>query len=473
MAAPPPRFLAQPATTEPSLPAQRRPRHDQLQQVPGAGVAARVHPLAPRPMPPVAFAPAAFAPAPAPTTVGRHAGPRTAAARRPVARHRAVRRRSTRRRVLWGTLLLFVLLIAAGARIAWNAAVAQRESATAMAQSAAVQSDITNGDVPAAQLALADMQRSTRIAADATSGPLWRAAAAVPYLGNSLRTFTGLTRAGDDAARVGLPALLEAAGGLRPESFLRPDGGLDASALVTAREPLGRAIASLSRARADVAVLPDTGLIAPVAQGRADLATSLDVALKTLHNTDVAARVAPDMLGADGSRRYLVTLAMPGQPSGAAGPFVLVDVVAGTPMVAGAGTGTLASVQAGSGVGIDGVVRVTPEALAAVLRSTGPVVTSGGLSVDADTLVGVLNGSSSPGPSPGPAPGPPAARVAFGGQALQATVQSLLSNSAAWNMYLLQDLGTQSASGDLQLTSAHAAEQRQLATTTLSRARPH
>jgi hypothetical protein len=384
------------------------------------------------------------APVVVPAQRGSH---RPAGAHRPAAQGRSRRRPGRRALLLIGLGLGVLLFLAAGARLAWHATHLQRDAAAADSALSAVQAALDSGDPAAGPLALAQAQRAAARAEADTAGPLWRSAAAIPYLGRNLRTSRGLTVAVDRLARHGLPALLGTEGAMQPGSFLRMDGSLDLVPLRNASAPLGVATAEFEAARRSIAALPSTGLVGPVADARRSALAELDQSLSPLRAASIAARVVPSMLGTDGDRRYLVTLRTPSARGAGTKvrAFVALDVVGQRLSVEGHGPA-----PAGLGSRIDGSVDLDGTAMAALVTSLGSVLLPVG-SVTADTVPNVLN-------------------IAGPGDAdlLRTTLNMLVNDPTLLSQDLFRQLGAAAAGGHLTLNSAHPAEQAALRGTSLT-----
>jgi hypothetical protein len=147
-----------------------------------------------------------------------------------------------------------------------------------------------------------------------------RAAAAVPFLGRSLTTTSGLAGGARGVADAGLTvteAMAELPGGL---AALAPSGGgFPVEPLERLAPALRSAERSVARAVALVDATPRTGLLAPVAAARARF---LDLAEPLAHQTAAAAALTerlPAFLGSGAPRRYFLGAANPAEVRGTGG----------------------------------------------------------------------------------------------------------------------------------------------------------
>lgn len=311
---------------------------------------------------------------------------------------------------------------------------AQRHLAAARLGITRLRADLVTGDAVAVDRQVADLRDQTGAARRLTSDPGWRAAAALPFAGPSLRTAAGLAAAADDLATGPLPTVVGTVTGLRAR-LRSPTGGIDLAQLLAARAPLAQASSEVERERAAVARLPARGVIGPVAAGRATLARQLDALSGSLGTAAAAAALAPPMLGADGPRHYFVAFQTNAEARGTGGlvgvfalvtadhgalhldslhsdgdlplfPAPVVDLGPDFAQQWGATYATRLVVNANvsphfpdaaaiwtamwqqhTGQRVDGVVGLDPQALANLLAAVGPVRLPDGGQVSADNVV--------------------------------------------------------------------------------------
>ncbi len=174
--------------------------------------------------------------------------------------------------------------------------------------------------IPEASAALASAGRDAKQARSLTDDPLWRAVAAVPYAGRSLRVVSGVTVAVDEVVRQVLPPALSAADIVGPGRLRRPDGAFDIAAIRRATAPARESEARMRRVQRQVADLP-TGwaVAAPVARGRTELAGQISELGTLLTDVSRALRVAPALLGEERPRRYFIMAQQTSEARGTGG----------------------------------------------------------------------------------------------------------------------------------------------------------
>jgi hypothetical protein len=169
-----------------------------------------------------------------------------------------------------------------------------------------VRSEINAGDLAAAQRTADDLAGHARQAHQDTTGPAWAIAAAVPVGGDPLRTIRGIASAGDALGGHALPALIAARNKLPLGTLRQADGSVDITAIRAAAPFLAEADQSLSTAASTVAAQPGHTWLGVADRARNSIAGPLAGLAHTVHSADIAAQLAPAMLGADGVQRYFV-----------------------------------------------------------------------------------------------------------------------------------------------------------------------
>ncbi len=301
----------------------------------------------------------------------------------------------------------------------------------------AVREALLDDDSARAIANLAKVASATESARGHSGGPAWWLGSKLPFVGASLHTTRELVIAVDDLADGPLATAVRVGNRIDPGRILH-NGTVAVDELVAAREPLSAASATTSAILARVRDLPSDGLAGPVASARTRLLYNLTKLDSTLDGAAVAARVAPDMLGASGPRTYFVAFQNNAEVKGTGGLLGVYGVLTadrGAIDLAHTGpnddlvdsrrpvvdlgaeynrnygvlfpafvwsngnssphfpyTGRIwaAQYQRLTGTPVDGVIAVDPEALAHILRATGPIQLPGGRTVEADTVARLL-----------------------------------------------------------------------------------
>jgi hypothetical protein len=345
---------------------------------------------------------------------------------------RGIRRLARRTLAVAGTVVaagvILFLVAAASARTSLDEALASVEQGIGAAR-------VGNRDQTIEALHRAgDALRRAR--AD-TDSALVKPALSLPGLGPNI---AALNSAIDEGIRLTDTALATALQ-VDPE-LLRPLGGVvDLSSVEASQVPLSRVVAALEQARDRLRSNNSPWLVSPVAHRLAAVRDRIDQFLPEARNARDAAASAPRLLGADAPRRYLVLFVTPVEARGSGFPGNFAELLVsggrmslerfgrGSELIAKPGSPprtisgpadflarysrfdpaagfidvastpdlpTVAEVyrqlypQAG-GNAIDGVIRVDPVGLAALLRYTGPIaVASAPVALTADNAANYL-----------------------------------------------------------------------------------
>jgi hypothetical protein len=187
------------------------------------------------------------------------------------------------------------------------------------------------GDLAAAKTALLDRKltdadrlirsagRETSSARGLTSDPVWRAAAAVPFLGASLAEGADVARGADDVAGSVLPPAFTAARELDPKVLRAPDGTIDIAVLRRAAPTIATASTRATAAAARLGAHTRTGVIGPIGRAADDLRTQAGDLAHVLLGVRRGLELAPAVLGADRPRRYFVLIQQNSEARGTGG----------------------------------------------------------------------------------------------------------------------------------------------------------
>ena len=342
----------------------------------------------------------------------------------PDGRPRHARRQRDGRRVgRWigvtvGVLVIVVLAVAAW--LALDAVRARQELQASAGLVADLEEHVRAGDRAAADAALDDLQQRSARAVDATTGPHWTLAAAMPWAGPNVDAVRTVADVVDGLATQALPGLMDATALVDPAALAPVGGRVDLAPLQAAAPVVVAADEEIQRSLERLSGVDVDALVAPVADGVTDLQKRLQDVAATTATASRAVQLLPPMLGAEGPRQYLLLVqnnaearATGGIPGAVVllradqGALELVEQRAGGPLIdlpapvlpltdaemalfgpdLGADirdvtftpdfprTGELAAALWEQQVGgaIDGVLSIDPPALAHLLRATGPV----------------------------------------------------------------------------------------------------
>lgn len=145
----------------------------------------------------------------------------------------------------------------------------------------------------------------TEKAVELTGDPLWGIAEQLPWIGTSAKAVTEITAVTDDTVTAVRP-LLAIAPNLLPEKLVPVDGEFPVETLVEAGPIVQTLATDITQLQSRLAKVDVEGTPDVLVEGKAKLTDALTQAGAALETADTLLAVAPDLLGADGERRYLL-----------------------------------------------------------------------------------------------------------------------------------------------------------------------
>jgi hypothetical protein len=198
------------------------------------------------------------------------------------------------------------LVLLAGIWIVVTGLLARSQLQSVRAEVHQLRSQLTGGDLAAAQKTLSALQSHAHHARLLTAGPVWAVAAAIPDGGEPLHTIRVITASTDRLASSALPTLIDTRRNLDPSKLRRSDGSVDIGRIAAAAPALDRATSELSGATDALTDATPHTWLASADHARADLLGELQRLDGPVRAADIATHVAPPMLGANGTQRYFV-----------------------------------------------------------------------------------------------------------------------------------------------------------------------
>lgn len=388
-----------------------------------------------------------------------------------------------------------VTLIVLGFAVA--ALQARTQMQTAVADGQAGLNAVRAGDQAGAQRKLDNAQRAFASADESFASVLARPARALPVVGQQVRAARAMTASGNDLMRAASVAATSA----RYDELKTSGGQVNLPLLVSMRGPVAETAASLDRADAQLRAVDSSWLVPPLGGPLRDLQVQVREARPQAHLAAEAVAVMPDLLGADGAKRYFLAFGTPAESRflggfiGSYGELTAVDgkltltrsgSIQDLSNAPGAEQRTLQGMgpylerynrfqptrylqndsaspdfpsvaealrqlypQAG-GAPVDGVIYVDPYGLAALLKVTGPVTVEGlPTQLSADNAAAFLLEKQYT-DFPDDASG---ARADLLSRAAQATFEALTSRQLAGPKVLAEALAPMVSQGRVMMTT--------------------
>ncbi len=338
-----------------------------------------------------------------------------------------------RRWILVGSAAIGLLVVVCTGWLGWRVWTVASELDALVPLAGQARTALENGDGAAFAPVAEALAEGAARASSATADPVWRAAEALPGVGENL---VAARVVADELERVaaaapGLVGFAESMGHREPGTLL------DTAALAADAPMIEESARSLAAAHRAVHGLATDSLLSPVEKGVGRMRDVLDTLLPLSETAAGAARVLPSALGGNGERTILLMVQNPAElrtGGGISGTFVelraeagrlsltgqsdssafarrdtpLVDVPTATTALFGDGvaryvqnasmtpdfalSGELASSwwTGLTGRRPDMVIAVDPYVLQALLTVTGPVVLESGESLDAANVLDAL-----------------------------------------------------------------------------------
>ncbi|WP_052295512.1 DUF4012 domain-containing protein [Paenarthrobacter aurescens] len=203
---------------------------------------------------------------------------------------------------------LGVALVGLSAWIASKANTIKSELHAAEALIPTLKTQIGNNDSAGAAGTVESLVRHTAAAREETDHPLWKAASMLPLLGPNFQAATEVATSADDVARLGAVPLVKAFQSLDWQTLTPAPGGMDLEPLAAAAPHVQTAAHAVRESSKRLDGLDATNLVPQIAEPLESVRKELANVSAGLDSAADAAYLAPRMLGADGSRRYLLLI---------------------------------------------------------------------------------------------------------------------------------------------------------------------
>jgi hypothetical protein len=423
-----------------------------------------------------------------------------------------VRSARLRRRVIWSGLAVLAVAIAFGCWLSIRAFEAKSSLEDARHSAQQAKEALMRGHAQEAVQWADDARTKAQSARDATHSLPWELIATVPTLGSPFKTgqqisdvVLGLT------TQVLQPAT--SVGAIISPDRLIQGGRLDVQLLRQQEPAISRISADAARLDDDARKISQPQYLSAVGHARTQLQRQVSDVARLFANTELAARLAPAMMGADGTRTYFMgfqTNAEARGTGGLLGAFGILRFDDGTPSVASLASdtdlhGPFAPIDMGSDYerqygfsnpttdvrnsnqsshfpyaaqiwkslweqesasSVDGVVSVDPVALSYILDAVGPVSIPDGEVVTKDNVVALTESAAY-----SRFPTDQAARKKFLRDIAEAVVNKTASGIQSPRQFL-DALGRAVAERRIAVWSSAPAEQELLETTPLAHTIP-
>lgn len=203
---------------------------------------------------------------------------------------------------------LIALLAAGGGWLGLKADSVKSNLEAAAALIPQLKQEIAASDPESAQRTVTELQVLTSAAQQSVGDPVWTLASGLPWVGPNLNAVAEVARSADDVASLGLAPLVSVYGSLDWNSLLPDAAGTDLQPLKSAAPSVAASAYAVQASSERLESIDGGSLFPQVAAPLAAATEQLKQATSALNSAADAARLAPAMLGASGSRNYLVMI---------------------------------------------------------------------------------------------------------------------------------------------------------------------
>lgn len=200
--------------------------------------------------------------------------------------------------------VLVVACGACGAIVYRDAMDVLDQSRDVMAQAATISDDLKNGNGDELNSTVQGMASEVSSMHAKTSGPLWVAASYVPVLGDDIRVARGVVEQADNLMQNALMPVAQSLQGVSLSTLLQ-DGTVDVQSLESVSAALSQAQPVVEQASSAIDALPQAH-IGKVRDAVDKVRGPIASAAETLKGFNEIAPILPQMLGASGTRNYLL-----------------------------------------------------------------------------------------------------------------------------------------------------------------------
>ena len=336
------------------------------------------------------------------------------------------------RRVTWVGLLLAAVALACWLGFQAIQAKSNLEEARANAEKA--KEALLKGNAQDAAKWVNEAHSNAQRARDATHSLPWSIASVVPWLGGPFQTGQQISDIVLGVVSDVLQPSVHVAQAISPDRLLDDGGRVDVQLLRDAAPELSGISTAATKLDAQARTISDPNYLSVMRNARSQLQAQTSDMSRLLHNTALAARLAPSMMGADGPRTYFIgfqTNAEARGTGGLLGAFGILRFDNGKPSIDTLGRDTQLNkafqpidlgpdyaAQYGftdpttdfrdsnqsphfpyaaqiwqsmweqqSGTKVDGVIAIDPVALSYILGAVGPVTMPDGETITKDNVV--------------------------------------------------------------------------------------
>lgn len=222
----------------------------------------------------------------------------------------AVRRRWRRRLMIsavWAAVVV-VAMIAAVGWLAGRAATIKSELEAAAQIVPALKDELASNNKTKAIESVNQLRSHTAEAREAAEDPLWKVAAALPFIGANFSAVSEVARSADDVSTLAVTPIVNVFETLNWDSLIPGAEGTDLEPLKKAYPSVASAAHAVRASSERLEQIGTDALLPQVSESLLKARNELEVVTGALDTAEAASQLAPDMLGASGPRNYLLMI---------------------------------------------------------------------------------------------------------------------------------------------------------------------
>ncbi|MDP9694951.1 UNVERIFIED_ORG: hypothetical protein J2X79_002519 [Arthrobacter globiformis] len=217
------------------------------------------------------------------------------------------RHRRLQRGVAWSSGIAVVFIVAGG-WLGFRASEIKSEIDSAYQLIPHIKDSITANNAREAAESVRQLRSHTASAREASEDPIWTLAAAVPFIGTNFSAVSEVARSADDVSTLGVAPLVSVFESLNWDTLMPNSKGTDLAPLEAASPKVSSAAHAVRVSAARLERIDTSNLLPQVAEPLIRARGQLEAVTGALDASADAAKIAPAMLGAQGTRKYLLMI---------------------------------------------------------------------------------------------------------------------------------------------------------------------
>jgi hypothetical protein len=215
-------------------------------------------------------------------------------------------RRKRLRMLLVVAAVVLVLLSATGGWLAHRAQQVRANLESSMSLLPELQAAVVERDTEHISEVTARLQEHTTVARRAGTDPIWKAAGLIPFIGPNFKAVSEVTVSADDVVNRAVAPMVDTLAALDWNSLTPVDGRIDTAPLADMAPAISAAATTVELSYGRLEGIDRSELLPQIAAPLEDAVEALGGARGPINGASRASKLLPSLLGAEGSRNYLV-----------------------------------------------------------------------------------------------------------------------------------------------------------------------